>query len=325
MKRFAYLDAATFEAASRALKQGSGKRLPKAAGTDLLDLMKERVLEPEALVNLLGAKDESKADHGRIFSALDTLDELARSKALAKDYPALHQAAKEAATPQIRNRGTVGGNLAQNTRCTYVRNAGFPCLKLEGSECAARREGSFTRFHTIFPQNGCVSAHSSNLAPALIALGAKVSIVGGKKPRWIEVEDLYAAPRRGELSDTILAPGELISRVELPTPSALTRRSAYSELRERQSFDFALVSLSVALDLQGGKIKSARICLSAVSPTPLRAIGAERVLTGKAPSEALFAAAAEAALKGAKPLADNGHKLTILSRLLRRTLKELCS
>lgn len=317
MKRFAYLTADTFASAARALA-ADPDAMAKSGGTDLLDLLKQRVAEPEALVNLLRAKREGGAGE---LSALATLAEIAADERIRRDFPALAMAAGEAATPQIRNFGTLGGNLCQTSRCWYLRTPGFRCYKRGDAVCDALEEGAKSRYAAIFPHARCACAHPSSLAPALVALGAKVVVIGPEKERVLDAEALYRPPKSGSISDTVLAPGELVRGVVLE-PSALTRRSAYREFRERQSFDFAVVAVAAALEIADGVVKEARIALGAVAPTPVRAKAAEDAIRGK-PLDA--AAAAEAAVFGAKPLAENGFKVTILKTLVRRTLEELAS
>ncbi len=315
MKQFGYVHSDSFAAASKALAS-NGDALAKGAGTDLLDLLKERVLEPAEIVNLLRIKrEEGKGE----LSALATLAEVAEDEWIRAEFPALHKAAGEAATPQIRNVGTVGGNLCQSTRCWFLRQKGFECFKLGAGNCAAMAEGAANRHHAIFPHRRCACAHPSNLAPALIALKARLACVHPDGDRILDAELLYEQPKSGKISDTVLRQGELI-RAVLLEPSPLAKRSTYLEFRERLSFDFAVASVAVALDMQGGTVKEARIVCGGVAPTPYRATKAESALTGRKPDPA---AAAAAAVEGAEPLAQNRHKVVILKRLVQRALEEV--
>ncbi|MHC4339494.1 MAG: FAD binding domain-containing protein [Planctomycetota bacterium] len=317
MKRFAYLDAETFAAASGALAE-SGGSVAKSGGTDLLDLLKERILEPSEVVNLGRARrDEKKGE----ISALATLAEVAEDQWVKVDFPALHHAAAVAATPQIRNVGTVGGNLCQHTRCWYFRNKSFECFKRGTGDCSAVREGAQNRYHAIFPHDRCASAYPGNLAPALIALGARVACVHPDGDRVMDVELLYEEPAKGKAADTVLRDGELIRAVLLQR-SAMTRRSIYREFRERLSFDFAAASVAVALDLRDGVVKEARIVCGGVAPTPFRARAAEKALLGNGVDAA---GAADAAVADALPLEQNGYKVPILRTLIRQALEELKS
>jgi len=320
MKSFAYLIAESFGAAARALSKGDNT-VAKAGGTDLLDRLKERVVEPDEVLHLLRIEaEESKGE----ISALATLAEIAEDEWVRKDFPALQRAAAEAATPQIRNVGTLGGNLCQHTRCWFFRDPAFPCFKRGTGSCSAMEEGAQNRYHAVFPGESCASAHPSNLAPALIALGAKVECVHPDGDRTLDAELLYQQPLNGVHDDTVLRKGELIRAVKLEA-SDLTRRSTYVEFRERQSFDFALASVAVALDLRDGVVKQARIVCGAVAPVPLRATTAEQAITGKRLDEAAIAAAAAAVAEGAAPLEQNKYKLVILKDLVRQALEELKS
>lgn len=318
MKSFAYWTAADFGAAARALSDTPGA-IAKGAGTDLLDRLKERVVEPEVVVNLLRAeRGETQGE----LSALATLAEIAVDEWVGKEFPAVAKAAGEAATPQIRNVGTLGGNLCQHTRCWYFRNRHASCFKRGTGPCSAMADGGQNRYHAVFPADFCASAHPSNLAPALIAVGAKVDCVHPDGGRTLDVELLYEAPRQGVHGDTVLREGELIRAVKLvPTPFA--RRSTYVEFRERSSFDFALASVAVALHVEEGTVRDARVVLGAVAPVPMRAAGAEKALTGRKLDDAAIAAASAAAAAGATPLDQNGFKVPIIQALVRQALEEL--
>jgi xanthine dehydrogenase YagS FAD-binding subunit len=315
MKRFAYLTANDLDVAARVLAS-TGGAVAKGGGTDLLDLLKERIVEPAEVVSLRGAAGEER--QGEI-SALATLADVAEDEWVRLEFPALHRAASEAATPQIRNVGTVGGNLCQHTRCWYFRNRSFSCFKRGTGDCSAVGDGAQNRYHAIFPHDRCASAHPSNLAPALIALGARVDCVHPDGDRTLDVELLYDEPAPGRLGDTILRPGELIRAVRLEA-SPMARRSTYVEQRERQSFDFALASVAAAVELSGGVVRDARIVCGMVAPVPYRARAAERALRGKPLDPG---AAANAVAADAVPLEQNGYKVTILQRLVVQALEEL--
>jgi len=320
MKRFAYLAADSFPAAAKALA-ASENGVAKSAGTDLLDLLKERVLEPDEIVNLLGADRSEKQGE---LSALATLAEVAVDEWIHLEFPAVRAAAEEAATPQIRNRATLGGNLCQVTRCWFLRNPGYDCYKLGGAGCAAMEDGAHNRYHALFPHKRCACAHPSNLAPALLAVGAKVALVHPDGNRVMDLELIYDRPRSGRIGDTALRPGELIRAVVLEA-SALARNSAYVEFRERLSSDFAVASAAVAADVRDHKVFDIRIFCGAIAPTPHRATAAEAALRGKPLTNASIDAAVEAALKGAEPLSQNRYKIPILKRVLKSALQELKS
>jgi len=314
MKSFAYIEADSFAAASKAAV-GTKNAVFKGAGTDLLDLMKHRIVEPLHVVSLLYA--EQKEQQGEI-GALATLHDVATDEWVRLEFPALHTAAAEAATPQIRHVGTVGGNLAQATRCWYFRTPGHDCIKLGSDRCAAMGDSAENRYHGLFPKNGCCAAHGSNLAPALIALKAQVDCVHPDGNRTMDVEVLYDGVKKGEIADTCLRDGEVIRAVKL-TPSPLARNSVYLELRERQSFDYALVSVAAAAEVRDGKVAEARVVCNGVAPVPLRLRAVEKKLE----DGGLDPAAAKLAAAGADPRAQNRFKIPILERLVRRALEEL--
>lgn len=318
MKAFAYITADDFEAASRALAGAGPRAVAKAGGTDLLALLKSRLFEPDEVVNLLRAKrDAAKGE----LSALATLSEVEEDAWIRENFPAVAKAAIEAATPQVRNTATVGGNLCQHTRCWYFRDSNYTCFKRGTGDCSAAPDGAQNRYHAIFPHKRCVSAHPSNLAPALIAVGGKVACIHPDGARTLDVELLYDEGPSGRRSDTVLRPGELI-RAVLLEPSPLAKRSTYVEFRERKSFDFAIASVAAALDLQDGVVRDVRIVCGAVAPIPYRAKAAEAVLRGK---KLDIDAAAAAAVAGATPLQDNAYKVVVLKQLVRRALAEIAS
>lgn len=323
MKPFSYAAPGSYPEASALLREHP-LALPKAGGTDLMDLLKEGIVEPPQVVAL--GRIEPLEGNPNSLPANMTLAGLS-DPGLRERFPALAEAAREAATPQVRNQGTIGGNLAQAPRCAYLRTR-HACLRLGDTTCAGAAPDAFTRFHGVFPQNGCSSGHSSSLAPALIVLGASVAIQGAKGERSLSVEDLYRPPEQGALGDTVLAYDELITRVDLePTP--LARQSTYLEVRERQSFDFALVNLAAAALFSGEgdqrTIKEVRLAAGGIAPAPRRLKRAEAALRGKPLNEATLAAAGEAACAGAQPTAQNGHKLILLKRLIARALRQLAA
>jgi xanthine dehydrogenase YagS FAD-binding subunit len=314
MKNFAYLQPTSFADAAEALGKVSGS-VAKGAGTDLMDLLKSRTVEPEAVVSLLNVGATEKRGE---LSAIATLHDIATDEWIRMEFPALHHAAAEAATPQIRHVGTLGGNLAQATRCWYFRTPGHDCIKKGAERCAAMDEHAENRYHAIFPSGGCAAAHASNLAPALIALKAKVDCVHPDGDRTLDAEFLYETPKRGRVADHGLRDGEIIRAVRLE-PSALARRSVYMEVRERQSFDFALVGVAAAADVRDGKVHEVRIVCSGIAPTPLRLTAVEQELTGGT----LNPAAARLASNGAEPLGQNGFKAVLLQRVVARAIEGL--
>ena len=312
MNRFEYVSPKT---AAEAVGLLGGGAMAKAGGTDLIARMKDRLIEPGKLVNLLNVAELKKlsADDGGFKSgALVTLSEVAAHPSVRKLYAALAMAAGEAATPQVRNVATVGGNLCQRPRCWYYRSAEHDCLKKGGKGCPAL-EGE-NQYHAIFDNGKCAAVEPSNLAPALIALEGKVTIRGKGGEKTVGAEEFYVV--NDVTKETILGENEIVTAVE----AAAGWKSAYLEVRERQSFDWPLVAVAVAVK-GSAKVEAARIVLGAVSPAPMRAEKAEKALVGVAlKDEAAIAKVAAAAVEGAKPLGRNGYKVTMLKAMVARAI-----
>ncbi len=289
----------------------------KAGGIDLLDRMKERVDEPDRVV-WLGAMTEPSLrriargpDGQLVIGSLVTLAEVAASDEVRAVAPALVEAAASAASPQIRHQATVGGNLCQHTRCGYYRHRSFPCLRRGGDACPVLDPRGVQQDAAIFANRPCASASPSSLAPVLGAYGAEfvVRSADGSEGR-VPFHAFWAPPARGRASDTSLAPGDIILRVEIPKPGGV---SAYEEVRQKAAFDWALASCAVRLSLGAdGKVTDAGVWLGAVAPTPYRAEAAEAALVGKVVDADVAAAAGEAAAKGATPLPGNGYKVDLV-------------
>ena len=319
MRPFAYSNPATLDAALGAL--GPAAR-PLAGGTDLLTLMKADLAAPERLVNvkaLLPRGIEARPE-GLQLGALATLCDIERHPVVREGYSALAQAAALAASPQIRNLATVGGNVLQRPRCWYFRNARIDCWLKGGADCPAR-EGE-NRNHAILGGGPCHAVHPSDIVPALLAFDAAVRIRGVRGERWVELEDFMHAPAEDRRAETRLEPDELIAGLRLP-PHPEPTRSVYLKAMDRKSWAFALAGVACVLRLSGRKIAHARIVLSGVAPIPWRATAAERELLGREAAPDRFAAAAEAALQDAAPLRHNGYKVPLTKALVRKALTTL--
>ena len=320
MKAFRYERAKTVEAAVAATAAGGA--VLKANGLDLLDRLKERIDEPDRIVTLIdvpGLDRIEAIEGGRIrIGAMVTLAGLVSTPSLALPR-ALVDAASEAASPQLRNRATVGGNLCQHTRCGYYRVKTFDCLKRGVGGCPVIAPGGVQETAGIFGNNPCACAHPSSLAPVFGALGAKVVVKGKSGERRISVSELYRPPVVGQASDTTLAPGDVITSIEI---SGQAQHTAFYEVRQRASYDWALVSCAVAFSGGEAAVKDAGIWLGAVAPSPMRAVEAEKALIGigRPFSEALATAAAEAAVIGATPLAGNAYKVELVKVAVKRAL-----
>jgi xanthine dehydrogenase YagS FAD-binding subunit len=322
MHRFELARATTTEHARSLLGEKPGSVL-KAGGIDLLDHLKERLLEPPRVVDIKtipALKEISVTPAGARLGPLATLAQVAAHDGVRKALPALAQACGEAASPQIRNVATLGGNVLQRPRCWYYRLESYKCLKKGGDVCYA--VGGENRYHVIFGGGPSYAAHPSNAAVALVALGASFELEGPKGRRSVPAEEFFTPPARDPERENQLAPDELLVEIKVPAP-ATGQRSAYADVREKAAFDWPLVSVAAALKLEGGVIQDARIVLGAVAPLPWRAPKAEQALAGKPLGEDSVTAAARAATFGAAPLSDNGYKVGLVQTLVRRTLLSL--
>jgi xanthine dehydrogenase YagS FAD-binding subunit len=313
MRNFAYVLPETLEQAAEAGKQKGA--VIKAGGIDLLDLMKGDIIAPTSLVNLLNVKSPAlreiaSKDDGLHVGALVTLAQLAEHA----DVPGiLAHAAGLAATPQIRNVATVGGNLAQRVRCWWFRSATFPCARKEGNQCYAQKGEN--KFHAIFDNADCAAVNPSSLAGPLVALDAAVVTTKRKIP----IEQFFVPASKDITKEHVLEPGEIITEVVVPKASR-GWRNAYREAGERESSDWAQVSASVALELDGKTVKSARIVLGQVAVVPVRAQAVEEALKGKAVTAQTAAEAAGRAFASAKPYEDNAYKIPLGKVILKRAI-----
>lgn len=320
MRAFEYTSGKALPEVMQLMKQGAR---PLAGGTDLLPLMKLDLARPARLVDIkraAGLSAEIASGNGLTIGALTTLSDIESHAEIVRRYAVLAQAAQAAATPQLRNMATLGGNLLQRPRCWYFRNPRLQCWLKGGSDCPAR-DGE-NRLHAILGEGMCRAVHPSDLAPALLALDAEVELRGPSGARLAPLGDFFAPPRDAHRAETALADDELVAAVRLPPPGAGTR-SLYLKAMERKTWAFALVSCAVALRLEGGRISHARVVLGGVAAVPWRAAAAEHRLSGAAASEALLDQAASAALEGAAPLRHNAYKVPLARALLRRALGQL--
>lgn len=317
MKSFEWVQPETVADAVAAL--GHAGAMPLAGGVDLLDRLKERIESPSRLVSLRKLPGlsaiEVKGGAAKIGANV-TLARLAADAELRRAHPIIADAAGHAATPQLRAMATLGGNLAQRPRCWYYRSEDFACRKKGGTACFAQ-DGDAS-LHAIFGNKVCAAPHPSTVVTALIALGAKVTIAG-KREREVELASFFVAPETDVRREVDLQPGELITGVTVPAaPAGL--RTAYTKQVAKQSFDWPIVDVAVALELDGKTCRKAVIVLGAVAPVPRRAAEAERALVGAAVDIIAAGKAAKAAVAGATPLPGNDHKVPILEAVLARTI-----
>jgi xanthine dehydrogenase YagS FAD-binding subunit len=294
-------------------------------GTNLVDLMRETVESPAALVDVTGlaATIDETAEGGLLIGAAARNTALAEHPVVRGSYPMLTRAIVAGASAQIRNMATVGGNLLQRTRCTYFYDTdGSRCNKREpGQGCDAL--AGFNRIHAILGgSDGCVAAHPSDMCVALAALDAIVHLRSADGERSVPFTDLHLLPGEHPERETVLAPGELITFVELPPP-ALNGPSTYRKVRDRSSYAFALVSVAAAIELDGDTVSDVRLALGGVGAKPWRAWRAEAALRGQVASEAAFVAAADAELVDARPLEGNAFKVELTRRTVAAVLTQL--
>jgi len=321
MNSFAIAQPKSYEDASTLAKDKSYRlAVIKAGGIDLLDHLKEGLIDPDVLIDVrrvraAGAKApiDVSGDTVRI-EAGTTLAEIAHSAELAKAAPALVYAVESAASPQVRNAATAAGNLLQRPRCWYYRNEQFNCLKKGGATCFAV-EGE-NRYHAIFGDGPCHIVHPSNLAPALWVCDATVHIVGAEQPS-IPIRYLYHTPDKGVRSENNLPPGAVITHITCKPAKA----SGFYAIKEKQSFDWPVVAAAVALELDGTVIKSAVVCAGAVAPIPWELRNVASALRGvDVADDAALTKACAGASAGAKPMTDNGYKVKLLPVAVKRAV-----
>jgi xanthine dehydrogenase YagS FAD-binding subunit len=323
MNPFAYVRPADSGAAMRAIATVPSARYI-AGGTNILDLMKDDVERPPLLVdiNAIGLREIRASDDAVELGALARMADVARHPAVRDDFTAVAMALDETASPQLRNMGTIGGNVLQRTRCAYFRDPATPCNKRRpGSGCAAI--GGVNRTHAILgTSDRCIATHASDLAVALIAFDATLHIVSVDAAREVPIRSFYRLPQDAPNVENVLAPGELIASVEL-RHGAVPMRSTYLKVRDRAQYEFALASAAVALVVESGIIRDARIALGGVGTIPWLAPEASAILVGSQPSRALFERAAAAAVAGAHGYGQNDFKIVLAQRTLVRALESV--
>lgn len=312
MQSFKYLRAEALGAALEAY-DGADPPMLKAAGIDVVDLLKEGVATPAAVLSIAGIAELRyirEDGEGARIGCLATLADIRRSELLATRCSAFHASAAHAATPQVRERATIGGNLCQRPRCWYFRSEDFPCLKKRGATCYAV-DGE-NKYHAIFGGGPCHIVHPSNCAPALVALGAQFVLRSKAGERTLGAGDFFVLPSQSLYAENALGPGEVVVEIVIPR---FPDQSATIELREKQSFDWPIAIASVA------RVDGAwRVCLGAVAPTPWTASGAEAVLGSNDITPELALEAGEAAASGATPLSGNAYKVQLVKVAVKRAL-----
>jgi xanthine dehydrogenase YagS FAD-binding subunit len=329
MKAFEWISPTTVAEAVNALKSAGAPKdvddgaRPIAGGQDLLTTMKDYITRPARVVNLKGIRGLDRivpdGQGGLRIGALVTVAQLEDHPAVRRNFPGLSEAAHSIATPQIRNLGTVGGNLCQRPRCWYFRLEEVVCLKKGGSECYAAKGEN--KYNAIFGGGPSYIVHPSDLAPMLTALGASVSVAGPGSKRTIQLEKFFTLPAEGNLRrENVLQNDEIITEIHVPA-SKFAAHSTYLKFKERDSMDFALAAVAAAVTLGANKtVTEARLVLGGVAPVPWRVPKAESALIGKTLNREVLMNAAEIALAGAEPLEKNAYKIPLTQTLVRRAL-----
>lgn len=320
MHAFEYVNPSSVKAAVDELAKAGAKGKAIAGGIDLLGEMKDYIRTPDVVVNLKaipGLRGLTAGRTGLQIGALVTLAELEAHAGVRERYTALAEAASVVGSPQIRNVGTVGGNLCQRPRCWYYRDEEVICLKKGGTTCFAV-EGE-NQYHAILGAGPSWIVHPSDLAPALIALNASVTIAGPRGQRSVPLERFFVLPTVDVHNENILKPGEIVTQVSVPRPAA-GARSHYLKVRHRESFDWALSGAAVLLEMAGNRVREARVVLSGVAPIPWRSKEAEAVVKGKVLTPELADRAGAAAVADARPLGKNEYKVPLTRNTVRLAL-----
>jgi xanthine dehydrogenase YagS FAD-binding subunit len=323
LPNFSYVRPTTLADAVRRL--GAPGAHAHAGGTDLLGCLRDHVFGAETLVSLSALSDlkgiRRTVDGALSIGAMTTLAEITANPEIVRDYPTLARAAGAAASPQLRNQGTIGGNLCQRPRCWYFRGD-FHCARKGGEKCYAV-EGE-NQFHCVFGGDICYIVHPSDPASAVVALEGTVRIAGPGGPHSVPAERFFILPSVDYTRETVLVTGEVVTEIVLPAQRPGTR-GTYRKVRARGSWDFALAGAAVVVTMSGGRVQRARIVLSGAAPAPWRVPQAEKALLGKALSPAAIGEAATLAVKGAQPLSENGYKVAVLRGAVEEALLEIAS
>jgi xanthine dehydrogenase YagS FAD-binding subunit len=323
MKHFENIDVKSVKEAVGLLQKFNNEKKSAAVvggGSEYLQLMKVRVATPDYLLNLKtipGLSYIKEEGGGLRIGALTTLSEVEEHKGVKEKLLFLSEAAGEAASPQIRNAGTIAGNLCQRPFCWYFRSPDFNCLRKSGQVCFTVAGDS--RYHAILGAGPSYIVHPSDLAPALVALDARIKIAGPAGEKTIPLEKFFVSPQVDYKHENILKPDEIVTEIQVPLPKAGSK-AFYHKVRERLAWDHAIVSVATVVESSGGAVRNARVVLGGVAPIPWRAPKAEEFLRGKKIDDATAQKAGEIALEGAQPLKDNVYKIGLAKSLIHRAL-----
>ena len=294
-----------------------------AGGLDTFDWLKDRIKRPRAVVDLSGVEELrgiAPTSDGVRIGAMTTLTDVASNREISQRFPLLAESAGLVATPQIRNQGTLGGNISQDTRCWYYRG-GWPCYRAGGNICYASSPSAMNREHCIYGSNRCVAVNPSDTAPALIALEAQMVIRNTGGERVVDAEDFFIGPAIDITRMNVMEPGDLLTEIRVPHTWAGTRHY-FEKVRDRQAWDFALVSVASAMLVRNGVIERVRVVVNGVAPYPMRLEEVENAVRGKAATEETATLGGETAVaRGARPLRHNDYKIPLMRNLVRRSLR----
>ena len=318
---FSYLRAQSVKEAVSGLSQGNAR--VHAGGTDLLGCLQDQVFTTDMIVSISGLKElkgiRETPEGGLRIGALTTITEISESRIIGERFPALAQAAAGVASPQLRNQGTLGGNLCQKPRCWYYRGE-FHCLRKGGDRCYA--VAGENHYHCIFGGNGCYIVHPSDTAPALTAYKATVHIAGPAGMRNVSIEQFFVAPSKDVTKETVLEKGEIVTEIILPPPLRGVK-SSYRKVRARSSWDFALAGVALALQMTGGNVTDARILLSGAAPIPWRSVDAEKALMGNTLDPDTIKRTAALSVSNARSLSHNAYKIPLFRGMIEEELMNL--
>lgn len=293
-----------------------------AGGLDSFDWFKDRIKRPEVVIDLSQVKElrgVRETGDGLEIGAMTTLTDVVRHPLVKEKFGLLPSAAEAAASPQIRNQGTIGGNVSQDARCWYYRG-GWPCYRAGGNICYADTPTGLNREHAILDANRCVAVSPSDTAPALIALDAKFVLRTPKGERVVNAEDYFIGPGTDITHMTILKPGDLLTSIRIPSTWAGSQ-FYFEKVRDRAAWDFPLVNVASAMATSGNTIQRIRIAVNGVAAHPVRLTAVEAAVTGKPRNEETAEMAGEIAIRGAKPLQYNGYKVPLLRNLVKRAIR----
>ena len=336
MNKFKWYEAASVEDAIKNTNTTVGEELYtptgkaaiiKSGGIDVLDMIKEGLIEPEVVVNIKnipgmsGIKMDDNALH---VGANNTLSEVVENQEVKNIYPALYEAIIHAATPQLRNTSTIAGNIAQRTRCWYFRSADHPCLRKGGDRCFARHsETGQNENHSLFENDTCVSVHSSSISTALMAYNAKLVIkTATGKEKEVTMDEFFVTPAEDISQENILKNQEIITSVIIPKPNNNTRVYYHKQV-QRESYDWSIGDVAIVAEMDGNKCKSVRMVLGAAAPIPYRVTAVEEYLAGKRINETVAKKAGEISMEAARPLSQNNYKVPLFKNIIRHGLLKL--